>query len=312
MSARVDVTPAKAGAHAWIPASAGMTRGMTSRQTWHRIALWSVLLLFALVFLLPMYVMLTTSLKDMNQVREGGLLSLPTSPTFAAWAKAWSSACTGVDCGGLKPFFMNSVLMVVPAVLVSTAIGAVNGYVLSKWRFKGSELMFALMLFGMFMPLQVVLLPMSQVLGWFGIASSIWGLVMVHVLAGLPSTTLFFRNYYVGLPDELVKAAMLDGASFWQIFTRIVLPLSTPILVVTLIWQFTNIWNDFLYGVVFSGADSKPITVGLNNLSNTSSSVKEYNVDMAAALIAALPTLFIYIVAGKYFVRGLTAGAVKG
>lgn len=289
------------------PAAAGVRR-----FDWTRVALWSVLLLFALVFLLPMYVMLTTSLKDMAQVREGSLLSLPTSPTFAAWAKAWSSACTGVDCGGLKPFFMNSVLMVVPAVLVSTALGAVNGYVLSKWRFKGSELMFALMLFGMFMPLQVVLLPMSQVLGWFGIASSIWGLVLVHVLAGLPSTTLFFRNYYVGLPDELIKAAMLDGAGFWRIFWRIVLPLSTPILVVTLIWQFTNIWNDFLFGVVFSGGDSKPVTVGLNNLANTSSAVKEYNVDMAAAMIAGLPTLLVYIFAGKYFVRGLTAGAVKG
>lgn len=279
---------------------------------WHRFALWGVLLVFAAWFLAPLYVMVVTSLKDMDQVRQGDLLALPANPSFAAWAKAWGSACTGIDCSGLKPFFWNSVLMVVPAVLVSTAIGALNGYVLSKWRFRGSETMFALLLFGVFMPMQVVLLPMSQVLGWLGIASSIWGLMLVHVVAGIPSTSLFFRNYYVGLPDELVKAAMLDGAGFWQIFWRIVLPLSTPILVVTLIWQFTQIWNDFLYGVVFSGADSKPITVGLNNLSNTSSSVKEYNVDMAAALIAALPTLFVYVVAGKYFVRGLTAGAVKG
>jgi glucose/mannose transport system permease protein len=277
-----------------------------------RLLLWAVLGVFAAYFLTPLYVMLSTSLKSMDEVREGSLLALPASPTFAAWAKAWSSACTGVDCGGLKPFFMNSILMVLPAVLVSTAIGSVNGYVLAKWRFRGSEFMFALMLFGVFMPMQVVLLPMSQVLGWLGIASSIWGLILVHVVAGIPSTTLFFRNYYVGLPDELIKAAMLDGAGFWRIFWRIVLPLSTPILVVTLIWQFTNIWNDFLYGVVFSGADSKPVTVGLNNLANTSSSVKEYNVDMAAAMIAALPTLFVYIVAGKYFVRGLTAGAVKG
>jgi glucose/mannose transport system permease protein len=281
-------------------------------MSWHRIALWSVLLLFAAFFLLPLYVMLATSLKDMDQVRGGHLLSLPTDPTFAAWAKAWGSACTGIDCGGLRPFFLNSVAMVVPAVAVSTAIGAVNGYVLSKWRFRGSETLFALLLFGVFMPMQVVLLPMSQVLGWLGIASSIWGLILVHVVAGLPSTTLFFRNYYIGVPDELVKAATIDGAGFWQIFWRIVLPLSTPILTVTTIWQFTNIWNDFLYGVVFSGADSKPVTVGLNNLANTSSSVKEYNVDMAAAMIAGLPTLLVYVIAGKYFVRGLTAGAVKG
>jgi glucose/mannose transport system permease protein len=274
-----------------------------SRHAIHRAVLGGVLLLFALYFLTPLYVMVVTSLKDVDQVRTGGLLSPPSEPTLAAWAKAWSAACTGVDCSGLKPFFINSLLLVVPAVAVSTAIGALNGYVLSKWRFPGSDTMFAFLLFGVFMPMQVVLLPMSQVLGWLGIASSLWGLILVHVIAGIPSTTLFFRNYYVGLPDELIRAAMLDGASFWQIFTRIVLPLSTPILVVTLIWQ---------YGVVFSGADSKPITVGLNNLANTSSAVKEYNVDMAAALIAALPTLFVYVVAGKYFVRGLTAGAVKG
>lgn len=286
--------------------------GGPRRLSWQRVALLLVLALFAAFFLAPLYVMLSTSLKSMDEVRGGTLLSLPLSPSLDAWHKAWSAACTGTDCGGLKPFFLNSVLMVVPAVLISTALGALNGYVLTKWRFRGSELMFALLLFGVFMPMQVVLLPMSQVLGHLGIASSVWGLILVHVLAGMPSTTLFFRNYYAGLPDELIKAATLDGASFWQIFWRIVVPLSTPILVVTLIWQFTAIWNDFLYGVVFSGADSKPITVGLNNLANTSSSVKEYNVDMAAALIAALPTLVVYIVAGKYFVRGLTAGAVKG
>ena len=283
-----------------------------NRMHLHRLILWAVLLVFAAWFLAPLYVMLVTSLKDAEQIRNGHLLSLPTAPSLDAWAKAWGTACTGVDCNGLQPFFWNSVITVVPAVLVSTLLGALNGYVLSKWKFPGSETLFAFMLFGVFMPMQVVLLPMSQVLGWLGIASSVWGLILVHVLAGIPSTTLFFRNYYVGLPDELIKAAMLDGASFWQIFRRIVLPLSTPILVVTLIWQFTNIWNDFLYGVVFSGADSKPITVGLNNLANTSSSVKEYHVDMAAALIAAAPTLFVYIVAGKFFVRGLTAGAVKG
>jgi len=277
-----------------------------------RLLLLGALLLFALFFLAPLYVMLSASLKNMDEIRNSSLLALPASPSLQAWATAWSAACTGTDCGGLKPFFLNSLLMVLPAVGISTALGALNGYVLSKWRFRGSELLFALMLFGVFMPMQVVLLPMSQVLGWLGLASSVWGLILVHVLAGIPSTTLFFRNYYAGLPDELIKAATLDGASFWQIFRRIVLPLSAPILVVTLIWQFTNIWNDFLYGVVFSGADSKPITVGLNNLANTSSSVKEYNVDMAAAMIAGLPTLLVYALAGKYFVRGLTAGAVKG
>jgi glucose/mannose transport system permease protein len=277
-----------------------------------RALVYLALLLAALFFLTPLYVMLVTSLKDAEQIRAGNLLALPTSINLESWGLAWSSACTGVDCNGLKPFFMNSVYMAVPAVVLSTAWGALNGYVLSMWRFRGSELMFGFLLFGVFMPFQVVLLPMSQVLGFFGLASSITGLVLVHVLAGMAGTTLFFRNYYLSIPRELVNAARMDGAGFWRIFWRIILPMSTPILMVTLIWQFTNIWNDFLFGVAFSGSDSKPITVGLNNLANTSSSVKAYNVDMAAALIAGLPTMIIYVLAGQYFVRGLTAGAVKG
>lgn len=278
----------------------------------HRFIIFGLLGVFALFFLLPFYVMLVTSLKDMSEIRGGSLLALPAGLNFEAWGKAWSSACTGTDCNGLQPFFWNSMAMIIPAVAISTTLGALNGYVLTKWRFKGSELLFSFMLFGVFMPLQVVLLPMSQVLGWVGLSDSIWGLITVHVLMGLASTTLFFRNYYVGLPDELVKAAMLDGAGFWRIFFRIIVPLSTPIAMVTLIWQFTAIWNDFLFGVAFSGADSKPITVGLNNMVNTSSSVKNYNVDMAAAVIAGLPTMLIYMLAGQYFVKGLTAGAVKG
>ena len=277
-----------------------------------RALLYAVLLIAALFFLAPLYVMLATSLKDAAQIRSGNLLSLPTSINLDAWTLAWSSACTGVDCRGLQPYFWNSVSMAIPAVLISTAWGAVNGYVLSLWKFKGSELLFGFLLFGVFMPFQVVLLPMSQVLGYLGLSSSISGLVLVHCLAGMAGTTLFFRNYYTAIPRELVNAARMDGAGFWRIFWRIVLPLSTPILMVTLIWQFTNIWNDFLFGVSFSGADSKPITVGLNNMANTSSSVKSYNVDMAAAVIAGLPTMLVYVLAGQYFVKGLTAGAVKG
>lgn len=278
----------------------------------HRFLIYTVLLIAGLFYLLPMYVMLTTSLKSMAEIRDGNLLSLPHQPGFDAWLSAWSSACTGVECNGLKPFFWNSIKMVVPSVIISTILGAFNGYVLSKWRFRGSEVMFALMLFGVFMPMQVVLLPMSQTLGWLGLNEGMWGLVAVHIIMGIASTTLFFRNYYVGLPDELIKAATLDGAGFFRIFWRIVVPLSLPIVMVTVIWQFTNIWNDFLFGVVFSGSDSKPITVGLNNLANTSGVVKEYNVDMAAAIIAGLPTMLVYLIAGKFFVRGLTAGAVKG
>ena len=277
-----------------------------------RVIVYTLLILFALYYLMPLFVMLATSLKTLDEIRAGNLLALPREITLEAWAKAWASACTGVDCDGLKGNFMNSVSFVVPAVAISTLVGAFNGYVLTQWRFKGSDVLFTLLLVGCFIPFQVVLLPMAQTLGWLGIANSTPGLIFVHVVYGLAFTTLFFRNFYVSVPAELTKAARIDGAGFFTIFWRIILPLSPPIIVVCVIWQFTNIWNDFLFGVVFSSGERQPITVALNNLVNTSTGVKEYNVDMAAAIIAGLPTLFVYIVAGKYFLRGLTAGAVKG
>jgi len=277
-----------------------------------RYAIYACLIIFAVLYLMPLYVMITTSLKDIEEIRQGNLLSLPAAPTLYAWAKAWRSACTGSECEGLAPFFFNSIRIVVPAVLISTLIGALNGYVLAKWRFRGSEFLFAALLFGCFIPFQVILLPMARLLATFGLANTVTGLVLVHVIYGVAFTTLFFRNFYVSVPTELVKAAQLDGANFFQIFRHIFLPISLPIFTVTIIWQFTQIWNDFLFGVVYSGQGTQPITVALNNLVNTSVGGKEYNVDMAAALIAALPTLVVYVLAGKYFVRGLTAGAVKG
>lgn len=276
------------------------------------IVVYGLLVLLALYYLMPLFVMLATSVKTLDDIRGGNLIALPAEITFEAWAKAWSSACTGVDCSGLRGNFWNSVSFVVPAVLISTLIGAFNGYVLTMWRFRGSDAIFTLLMIGCFIPFQVVLLPMAQTLGVLGIANSTPGLIFVHVVYGLAFTTLFFRNFYVSVPDELAKAARIDGAGFFRIFWRIILPLSPPIIVVCVIWQFTQIWNDFLFGVVFSSGERQPITVALNNLVNTSTGVKEYNVDMAAAIIAALPTLFVYVVAGKYFVRGLTAGAVKG
>lgn len=274
--------------------------------------MYGLLILVAIYYLMPLFVMLTTSVKSLEEIRAGNLVALPTSITFDAWSKAWGSACTGADCSGLKGNFWASMSFVLPAVVISTLIGAFNGYVLTLWRFKGSDVLFTTMLVGCFIPFQVVLLPMAQTLGWLGLANTTPGLVFVHVVYGLAFTTLFFRNFYVSVPEEMVKAARIDGAGFFTIFWRIILPLSPPIIVVCVIWQFTQIWNDFLFGVVFSGGERQPITVALNNLVNTSTGVKEYNVDMAAAIIAALPTLFVYVVAGKYFVRGLTAGSVKG
>ena len=277
-----------------------------------RWLLYAVLALFAFYYMLPLFVMVTTSLKSLEEIRTGSLISLPRDVTFQAWATAWSSACSGIKCEGLRPYFWNSVIMAVPAVLISTFIGALNGYAVAQWRFRGANLLFALILFGCFIPFQVVLLPMARLLGQMGLAGSIPGLIMVHVIYGIGFTTLFFRNYYVTIPPELVKAAKIDGASFFRIFFSIFLPLSLPIIVVTIIWQFTQIWNDFLFGVSFSEAGTQPVTVALNNIVNSTTGVKEYNVDMAAAIIAALPTLLVYVVAGKYFIRGLTAGSVKG
>ncbi len=277
-----------------------------------RILVYGTLILAGLFYLLPLFVMLVTSMKSLDEIRLGNLLAFPDEITFDAWGVAWSTACTGVTCDGLKGYFLNSVLIAVPAVFISTAMGAFNGYVMTKWRFRGSELFFGMLLIGTMIPFQVVLLPMAQTLGILGLSGTIPGLILVHVVYGVAFTTLFFRNYYVTVPDELVKAAMIDGAGFFKIFWRIILPISIPIVVVSIIWQFTQIWNDFLFGVVYSSGDQQPLTVGLNNLVKTSTGVKQYNVDMAAAIIAALPTILVYVVAGKYFVRGLTAGAVKG
>ena len=235
-----------------------------------RLSIYLLLFAFALLYLMPLYVMVTTSLKDIEEIRQGNLLALPNAPSLYAWIKAWGSACTGSECQGLAPFFFNSVRIVVPAVLISTFIGALNGYVLAKWRFKGSELLFGALLFGCFIPFQVILLPMARLLALLGLANTVTGLVLVHVIYGVAFTTLFFRNFYVSVPTELVKAAQLDGANFFQIFRHIFLPISVPIFTVTVIWQFTQIWNDFLFGVVYSGPGTQPITVALNNLVNTS------------------------------------------
>lgn len=277
-----------------------------------RVIIYTILIIAAIYFLIPFFVMVITSIKTMNDIRTGHLISLPREFTLEAWEKAWGSACIGINCVGMKGYFWNSVRMVIPAVLLSTLMGAANGYVFAKWRFPGSEAFFSALLLGCFIPFQVILLPMSQTLGWLGIAQSVRGLVLVHTVYGLAFTSLFFRNFYVTIPTELVKAAKIDGAGFFRIFWKIMLPVSVPIFVVSIIWQTTQIWNDFLFGVAFSGSDSQPVTVALNNLVNTSTGVKEYNVDMAAAIIAGIPTLFVYIVSGKYFLRGLTAGAVKG
>jgi len=277
-----------------------------------RIIIYTLLILFCVYYLLPLYVMLVNSLKPLSEITGGGMMSLPREWTAAPWSKAWSEAQVGVQATGLRPYFLNSIVMVVPAVAISTILGALNGYVLTKWQFKGATLVFGLLLFGCFIPFQIVLIPMARALGLMGLAGTVAGLVFVHLVYGIGFSTLYFRNYYAAFPTELVRAAQIDGAGFFTIFWRILLPSSGPIAVVCIIWQFTNIWNDFLFGASFSDFDSQPMTVALNNLVQSSTGVKEYNVHFAGAIMAALPTLLVYVVAGRFFVRGLMAGSVKG
>ena len=289
-----------------------LERSASRRRTFYRWLLFLILGVFAIYYLAPMFVMIVTSFKSMEEIRKGNLMMLPKEFLLDAWKIAWGGR--GYDAGDvfLRPFFWNSTKMVVPAVVISTFLGAMNGYILTKWRFKGDNIIFLLFLFGCFIPYQAILLPMARTLGALGISNSITGLVLVHSVYGLSFTTLFFRNYYVSIPDEMIKAARIDGAGFFKIFFKVLLPISAPIIVVTVIWQFTNIWNDFLFGSSFSFGEAAPIQVALNNMVLTSTSVKQYNVDMAAAFIAGFPTLVVYILAGKYFIRGLTAGSVKG
>ncbi len=277
-----------------------------------RVALYGILIFLGLLFVLPIYVMGVNSLKPLDEIRGGNLMALPMEWTLEPWATAWSTAQIGVQPTGLKPYFLNSFLLVVPAVLISTAIGAINGYILTQFKMRGANIVFAMLLFSVFIPFQIVLIPMARTLGMLGLAGTVSGLVFVNVVYGIGFTTLFFRNYYAAFPGELVRSARMDGAGFFRLFWRILLPNSAPIVVVTIIWQFTNIWNEFLFGASFSDYKSFPLTVALNNLVNSSTGVKEYNVHFAGAFIAAIPTLVVYVLSGKYFVRGLMAGSVKG
>jgi glucose/mannose transport system permease protein len=283
--------------------------------TWRRnsakLTVYALLGLFALCYMLPLCIVVLNSFRDLSDITRNGLIGLPHSFSLNYWSLAWNKFCVGGTCEGIEPFFFNSVAMVVPATIISTAVGSINGYILSKWRFTGSEILFGLMTLGVFMPGQMVLLPWARVLGWLGLTNSTAGLVLIHCVQGLSFTTLFCRNYYVNIPDDLIKAARIDGAGFWRIFRKIILPLSPPILIVTVIWQFTNIWNEFLFAVIFSSGTHQPITAALIALSAGGTAVHQYNVESAAVLIAALPPLLIYLFGGRYFLRGLTQGALK-
>ncbi|KAB2874566.1 MAG: carbohydrate ABC transporter permease [Bauldia sp.] len=276
------------------------------------IILYSILIVAALYYLIPLYVMTVTSLKGLEEVRLGNIFAPPLEITFEPWVKAWTSACTGLYCEGLKVGFLKSVYITIPSVIVSIAVGSVNGYALANWRFKGSEFFFTVLLVGSFIPYQVFLFPLVRLTSMMGIYSTLWAVIMVHTIFGMPILTLLFRNYFASLPVELFKAARVDGAGFWGIYFRVMLPMSLPIFTVAIILQVTGIWNDYLFGLVFAGQPNYPMTVQLNNIVNSIQGVREYNVNMAATIITGLVPLTIYFISGRLFVRGIAAGAVKG
>ncbi len=290
------------------PRGAKPKRALSPRN----IMLYGSLIFFAIYYLIPLYVMIVTSLKGMPEIRLGNIFSPPVEITFEPWVKAWATACTGLNCDGLSRGFWNSVRITVPSTLISILIASVNGYALANWRFKGAELFFTILIIGAFIPYQVMIYPIVIVLRELGIYGTLTGLVIVHTIFGMPILTLLFRNYFTSLPEELFKAARIDGAGFWQIYLRIMLPMSLPIFVVAMILQITGIWNDFLFGVVFTRPEYYPMTVQLNNIVNSVQGVKEYNVNMAATLLTGAVPLIVYFISGRLFVRGIAAGAVKG
>ena len=276
-----------------------------------RLGIYLLLILFAIVFLLPVYVLLVSSFKSFAEVQDlSRMWALPSGLYCESFRAAWFGI-PEKGLRGLAPNLRNSIYLTVPATIISSLLGSLNGYILSKWRFPGANVIFPLMLFGMFIPYQSILIPLTQTLAAIGLGGTLWGLILVHVVYGLPITTLIFRNYYAEVPTELIEAARIDGAGLLGVYWRVLFPLSIPGFVVVIIWQFTNIWNEFLFAVtVLQNPDLQPITVALRNLSG--SQIKEWNMVMAGALIAALPTLLIYILLGRYFIRGLLAGSVKG
>jgi glucose/mannose transport system permease protein len=277
-----------------------------------RLGVYAFLVISAGFFLIPLWVMMMTSFKSMEEIRLGHILALPSAATIAPWLKAWSSACTGLACNGISVGFWNSVRILIPSVIVSISIGALTGYAMSFYRVRGANALFAILLVGAFIPYQVFLYPLVRIFSMIGIYSSISGIVVIHVIFGLPLMTLLFRNYYTSLPVELFNAARVDGAGFIAIFRHVILPMSTPIIIVAAILQVTGIWNDFILGLTFAGRENQPMTVLLNNIVNSTQGEIEYNVNMAATVLTALVPLTVYLISGRWFVRGIAAGAVKG
>ena len=275
--------------------------GINRRSPLARLVTYGLLLLFLVIVLMPAYVLVVTSLKSGREIGVNGQWNLPQEWTFASWEKAWTS---------LRPSFIRTFELAVPVAVISSILGAANGFVLSRWRFPGADVVFTLILFGMFIPYQAVMIPLRQIVHEIGLPPGIPTLVFVHCVYGIPICTLIFRNYYATtVPVELIEAGRVDGAGMLRTFGSVILPLSAPGFVVTVIWQFTSSWNDYLFAIFMSNTRNGPITIALNALAGAQS--PDYAASMAGALIASLPTLLVYIVLGRWFIGGLMAGSVK-
>lgn len=292
-------TPRQAGRH-------------SAQRAVERMGIYGFLLTAALFFLIPLYIMLVTSVKSMEEIRLGNIFALPIELTLGPWAIAWSSACTGVACEGIQGGFWNSVMIVIPSTVLPILLGALNGYALSFWRPRGANLLFGMLMLGAFIPVQVMMFPLVRVTAMLSLFGSLPGIVFIHVIFSMPVMTLLFRNYYASIPLELFNAARIDGGGFLRIFLQLMLPMSTPIIIVAAIMQVTGVWNDYILGLIFAGRENLPMTVQLNNVINTTTGVRLYNVNMAATILTSLVPLTIYLVSGRWFVRGIAAGAVKG
>jgi len=277
-----------------------------------RIGIYAFLVIAAAFFLLPVYVMVLTSMKSMSELQLNGVLALPEAVRIETWRYAWAEACTGARCEGISAGFWNSVRILIPSVVLSVAIGAVTGYSLSLWKVKGANILFGLLLAGAFIPYQIFLLPLVRAFSAVGVQGTLISIVSVHVIFSLPLMTLIFRNAFSSVPNELFRAARMDGCGYWTIFWRVLLPMSGPIIAVAVILQVSGVWNDFLMGVIFAGQTNMPMTVQLNNLVNTEMGMPAHDVNMAATLMTALVPLAVYLLAGRLFERGIYAGAVKG
>jgi glucose/mannose transport system permease protein len=296
------------------PAERGEISGRKPRNlTAARAGIYLFLVVLAAFFVFPLYVMIVTSLKTMDEIRVTSMLAWPAEPTLRPWFEAWSSACTGVRCEGIRIGFLNSVKILVPGVLAATLLGAINGYALAFWRVRGAELLFAGLVIGAFIPVQVFIYPLVRILSTARLNNSLTAIVLIHMAFQMPIVTLIFRNYFSSIPVEIFKAARVDGAGFFRTFWSIILPMSSPIIIVAVILLTTNIWNDFILGLIFAGRENLPMTVQLNNLVNSAEgSGRDYGVEMAAVALTTLVPLVVYFASGRWFVQGIASGAVKG